>query len=122
MKPCADNKSTIYKDAADCLIEELILNPLLVGTKHREKLADLVDNFKDEYGEFTSKHRRFFSDNIWIVASKPGMQGFHWHVKYSFDITEVVGKLACVCVCVLSSGYGGSFLITRFQSLDLSAR
>jgi hypothetical protein len=27
-----------------------------------------------------------------------------------------------VCVCVLSSGYGGSVLITRYQSLDLSAR
>jgi hypothetical protein len=27
-----------------------------------------------------------------------------------------------VCVCVLSSGYGGSVLITQYQSLDLSAR
>ncbi len=27
-----------------------------------------------------------------------------------------------VCVCVISSGYGGSVLITQYQSLDLSAR
>ncbi len=27
-----------------------------------------------------------------------------------------------VCVCVLSFGYGGSVLITRYQSLDLAAR
>ena len=38
----------------DHLIEKLILDPMLVGTKHREKLADLIDNFKDKYGEMVS--------------------------------------------------------------------
>jgi hypothetical protein len=27
--------------------------------------------------------------------------------------------VTCVCVCVLSSGYSGSVLITQYQSLDL---
>jgi hypothetical protein len=30
------------------------------------------------------------------MASKPDTQGFHWHAKYFFDITEVLGKLACL--------------------------
>jgi hypothetical protein len=55
MKHCADNRSTIHDDAADCHIEKLILDPLLIGIKHREKLVDLIDKLKDEYGEFTSK-------------------------------------------------------------------
>jgi hypothetical protein len=37
-------------------------------------------------------------------------------------IKEKTDMPKCVCVCVLSSGYGGSVLITRYQSLDLSAR
>ena len=74
----------------------MILDPLLVGTNCREKLADLIDKFKDEYGEFTSKGERYSKDNIWIVASKPDTQGFRWYAKYSFGITEVLGKLACL--------------------------
>ncbi len=31
------------------------------------------------------------------------MQGFRWHAKYSYDITEVLGKLACL---VLSKNLG----------------
>ena len=54
MAHCAANKSSLHVDSADRLIEKLILNPMLVGTKRREKLADLIDKFKDEYGEFTS--------------------------------------------------------------------
>jgi len=50
MAHCAVNKSSLYVDAADPLIEKLILDPILVGTKHREKLSDLIDKFKDKYG------------------------------------------------------------------------
>jgi hypothetical protein len=64
MKHRAENKSTNHDNAADCLIEKLILDPLLVCTKCREKLADLINKFKDEYGEFTSKQGRFFKDTI----------------------------------------------------------
>jgi hypothetical protein len=105
MKHSADSKSTIHNDAVDCLIEKLILNPLLAGKKRREKLADLIDRFKGEYGKFTSKSKqgRFSKDNIWIVASKPDTQQFPWHARYYFDITEVLGKLACL---VLSKNLG----------------
>ena len=74
-----------------------------MGTNCREKLADLIDKFKDEYGEFTSKQGRFSKNNIWIGAFKSDTQGFHWHSKYSYDITEVLGKLACL---VLSKNLG----------------
>ena len=43
MAHCAVNKSSLHVDSADCLIEKLILDPMLFGTKRREKLADLID-------------------------------------------------------------------------------
>ena len=69
---------------------------MLVGTKRREKLAELIDKFKDEYGEFTSQWGRFVKDkdNSWMVAAKPDTMGFRWHSKYSIETTEVLGKLA----------------------------
>jgi hypothetical protein len=69
MAHCDVNKSSLHVDAADRLIEKLILDPMLVGTTRREKLADLIDKFKDEYGEFTSKRGKFAKDNIWMVAA-----------------------------------------------------
>ena len=98
MAHCAVNKSSLHVDAADCLIEKLILNPMLVGTKRREKLADLIDKFKDEYGygEFTSQGGTFGKDNIWMVAAKQETEEFRWHEKYSIETTEVLGRLACL--------------------------
>ncbi len=43
MKHCFVNKSSHHVDAADRLIDKLILDPMLVGTKCRQKLADLID-------------------------------------------------------------------------------
>ncbi len=57
---------------------------------------DLIDKFKDEYGEFTSQQGRFGKDNIWTVAAKQDMEGFRWHAKYSIETTEVLGRLACL--------------------------
>ena len=48
---------------------------MLVGTTRREKLANLIDKFKDEYGEFTSKRGMFAKDNIWMVAAKQDNSG-----------------------------------------------
>jgi len=96
MAHCAINKSSLHVNAADHLIEKLILDPMLVGTKRREKLADLIDKFKDEYGEFTSQQGRFAKDNIRMVAAKQETEGFHWHAKYSIETTEVLGRLACL--------------------------
>jgi hypothetical protein len=80
MAHCAVNKSLLHGDAADRLIEKLILDPMLVVTKRREKLADLIDKFKDKYGEFTSHRGRFAKDNIWMVAAKQETEeGFRWH-------------------------------------------
>jgi hypothetical protein len=76
MAHCAINKSSLHVKAADCLIEKLILDPMLVGTKRREKLVDLIDKFKDEYGEFTSQRGRFAKDNTWMVAAKQETEGF----------------------------------------------
>ncbi len=76
MAHCAINKNSFHVNAADHLIEKLILDPMLVGTKRREKLADLIDKFKDEYGEFTSQRGRFAKDNIWMVAAKQETEGF----------------------------------------------
>jgi len=55
MKHCAVNKSSLHADAADHLIEKLILDPVLVGSKCRVELANLIDKFKDEYSEFTTQ-------------------------------------------------------------------
>jgi hypothetical protein len=96
MAHCAINKSFLYVNAADHLIEKLILDPMLVGTKHGEKLADLIDKFKDKYGEFMCQQERFAKNNIWMVAAKQETEGFHWHTKYSIETTEVLGRLACL--------------------------
>jgi hypothetical protein len=89
MAHCAINKSSLHVNAADRLIEKLILDPMLVGTKRREKLADLIDKFKNEYGEFMSQRGRFAKDNIWMVAATQETEGFRWHAKYSIETTEV---------------------------------
>ena len=96
MAHCAANKNSLHVGAADRLIEKLILNPMMVGTKCTEKLADLIDKFKNKYGEFTSQQGRFAKDNIWIVAAKQETEGFRWHAKYSIETTEVLGRLACL--------------------------
>ncbi len=96
MAHCVVNKSLLHGDAADCLIEKLILDPMLVGTKRREKLADLIDKFKDEYSEFMSQRGRFAKDNIWMVTAKQETEGIRWHAKYSIETTEVLGRLACL--------------------------
>ena len=96
MVHCAVHKSSLHVNASDCLIEKLILDPIMVGTKRKEKLAELIDKFKDEYGEFTRQQGRFAKDNIWMVAAKPDTEGFRWHCKYSIDTTEALGKLACL--------------------------
>jgi len=76
MAHCAINKSSHHVNTADRRIEKLILDPMLVGTKRREKLADLIDKFKDEYGEFMSQRGSFAKDNIWMVAAKQETEGF----------------------------------------------
>ena len=55
MKHCAVNKSSLHADASDRLIEKLILDPVLVGSKRRVELANLIDKFKDEYSEFRTQ-------------------------------------------------------------------
>ena len=70
MAHCAVNKSSLHVDAADRLIEKLTLNQMLVGTKRREKLVDLIDTFKDKYGEFMTQRGMLAKDNIWMVAVK----------------------------------------------------
>ncbi len=37
------------------VIENLILDPGLVGSQCSRELAFLIDKFKDEYGDFTNK-------------------------------------------------------------------
>jgi len=96
MKHCGVNKTSLHADAADRLIEKLILDPVLVGSKRRVELANLIDKFKDEYSEFTIQQGRFGKDNIWLVASKQDTAGFRRHVKYSIETTEVLGRLACL--------------------------
>jgi len=93
MAKCFNNKSGTHNDASDCIIEKLILDPLLIGTNCREKHADLIDEFEGEYGEFTNRQGGFAKDNIWLVAAKPDTEGYHWHVKYSIETAVVLGKL-----------------------------
>ena len=81
MAHCDVNKSSLHVDAADRLIEKLILDPMFVGTKRRETLADLIDKFKDEYGEFTSQQGKFAKDNIWMMAAKQETEGILWNAK-----------------------------------------
>ena len=97
MAHCDVNKSSLHVNAADHLIEKLILNPMLVGTTCREKLVDLIDKFKDEYGEFTSKRGKFAKDNIWMVAAKQETEGFRWHAKYSFGLLRCWEGLPVWC-------------------------
>ena len=106
MAKCFDNKSGTHDDASDCIIEKLILDPLLIGTSCREKHADLIDEFEDGYGEFTNRQGGFAKDNIWLVAAKPDTEGYHWHAKYSIETAVVLGKLVRIGAvndsCILS--------------------
>ncbi len=106
MAHCAGNKSSLHVDTVDCFIEKLILDQMMVGTKCREKLADLIDKFKDEYGEFMSQRGRFCKDNIWMVAAKQDTEGFRWHTKYSIETTEVLRMLACLVLSKKILGIG----------------
>ena len=75
MAHCDVNKSTLHVDASDQLIEKFVLDQMLVGTTRREKL-EIIDKFKDKYGEFTSHRGKFAKDNIWMVAAKQDNSGW----------------------------------------------
>ncbi len=93
---CAVNRTASLSDASERLIEKLILYPGLGGSQRSRELAFLINKFKDEYGDFTNKQRKFNKANIWIMASDENIQGYSWHQKYSLDCTDVLGKLACL--------------------------
>ena len=96
MSHAIKNKKFACKQAAERLIVKLLLNPSLTGNSREIEKARLIDKFHQEFGDFTGRHGRFNRSHIWITATDPSEQAYHWHQKYSLHCTEVLGKLACL--------------------------
>jgi hypothetical protein len=98
MEHCAANRTASLSDASEHLIEKLILDPGLVGSQSSRELNFLINKFKDEYRDFTNKQGKFNKASIWIMANDENIQGYHWHLKYCLDCTDVLDKLACLAL------------------------
>jgi hypothetical protein len=96
MAHALNNKLAAHDEAAERLITKLILDQNLVGEEWMIPRARLIDTFLTEYGDFVNRRNSFAQDNIWIMAKDPKVVAHHWHQKYSFPVTKVLGKLACL--------------------------
>ncbi len=61
-------KIQVHDDAAEALIEKLILDPSLVGAAKNRARAELIDTFLKDYNDFVNRRGPFAKDNIWIMA------------------------------------------------------
>ena len=91
-----EHKTQQHDNAAETLINKLILDQNLVGDERRLAKAKLIDTFLTEYGDFINKRGCFARDHIWILASEPDLKAYRWHQKYTLPVTKVLGKLACL--------------------------
>jgi hypothetical protein len=57
-----ENRSLIHHEAVVNLIEKLIVDPKLVGVEKSTNLAELINNFWDEYHWFVNKQKIFKFD------------------------------------------------------------
>ena len=96
MAHAREHKTQNHDDAAETLINKLILDQNLVGNERRVAKAKLIDTFLTEYGDFINKRGCFARDHIWILASEPNLKSYRWHQKYMLPVTKVLGKLACL--------------------------
>ena len=96
MAHAQEHKTQEHDNAAETLINKLILDQNLVGDESRLAKAKLIDTFLTEYGDFINKRGCFARDHIWILASEPDLKAYRWHQKYTLLVTKVLGKLACL--------------------------
>ncbi len=99
-----------------------LLGRLLTGEPLRED-ADILSKLHLIYynEEFKSKLEND-DKTMWLFAKNADkdLKNQEMLIHTSKHKNNPIARLDCVCV--LSSGYGGSVLIPRYQSLDLSAR
>ena len=87
------SKTIEDEQAAERLIEKLILNPNLVGTERTEELSRLVVAFYSELEDFQNRTGYYNRDIIWVAADKVDLKAHEWHKVFSASTTEVLGKL-----------------------------
>jgi hypothetical protein len=91
------NRSLIHHEAVVNLIEKLIVDPKLVGVEKSTNLAELINNFWDEYHLFVNKQRMFKFAHMWEPAARGDcVPAYRWHQRWSLHTTKVLGKLACL--------------------------
>jgi hypothetical protein len=90
------NKTLKHVDAAERLVEKLLLNPALFGMDKEREKARLINTFHSEYREFSCHMGHFARIHIWVSAEDPLEKAFRWHQNYSLLYTEVLGRLACL--------------------------
>jgi hypothetical protein len=96
MDHCTVNKTLKHVDAAERLVEKLLLNPALFGMDKEREKARLINTFHSEYREFSCHMGHFARIHIWVSAEDPLEKAFRWHQNYSLLYTEVLGRLACL--------------------------
>ena len=82
----------------------------------KRNLVNEVGPVRDDYLEWVFRRTHIVLDMIEYVLSLVE------NTQTTLISCKPRNQREVVCVCVLSSGYSGSVLITRYQSLDLSAR
>jgi hypothetical protein len=118
---CVENERLIIRPKMELRLSKSTARQ----TKHQIRIDYNWDgkeaNFADSVSSFVKEYlfpRFKFLKDGWIDNDE-GQDSFSTFVQGKVQIPE---GAECVCVCVVSSGYGGSVLITRYQSLDLAAR
>jgi len=96
MDHCMMNKTLKHVDAAERLVEKLLLNPALFGMDKEREKARLINTFHSEYRDFSCHMGHFARIHIWVSAEDPLEKAFRWHQNYSLLYTEVLGRLACL--------------------------
>jgi hypothetical protein len=59
MSHAIKNKKFAHEQAAERLIMKLLLNPSLIDNAWEIEKARLIDNFHQEFGDFTGRRGRF---------------------------------------------------------------
>lgn len=70
-----------------------------------QKLAKLSVTFWSEQSDFVNRHGEFAQGFIWNI-NQDDMKPHVWHRNYSYPVTKVLGKLACIIVLSKPLGIG----------------
>ena len=82
--------------AAERLIEKLLLPTDLVGRDKAVKLKSMIETFNSERGNFWRKTAKFDKDHsMWLMTSDDLQESYRWHQLYTRNRSKVLGRLAC---------------------------